>query len=157
MKLQVVGLGLLVSAATLAVPERATAGVQVHVGVVLGRQGYVGGDGYRSRDASRYRRDASRYGFERGSREGAKQGYKDARKGRRFDFVRDRDFRDSDDGYKRWMGSRRAYESAFRRGFAEAYRRGFEQGRRDRRGRDDWRRDDDRDWRDRDRRDRDRW
>jgi flagellar biosynthesis/type III secretory pathway protein FliH len=76
-------------------------------------------------------------GYERGSREGAKQGYEDARKGRRFDFVRDRDFRDSDDGYKHWMGSRRAYESAFRRGFADAYRRGFEEGRRDRRGRGD--------------------
>ena len=148
MKLQVVGLGLLVAASTLAVPERATAGVQVNVGVVLGRQGY-GGDGYRSRDAGRY-------GYERGSREGARQGYEDARKGRRFDFVRDRDFRDSDDGYKHWMGSRRAYESAFRRGFADAYRRGFEQGRRDRRGRDDRRRDydDDRDYRGRDR---DRW
>jgi hypothetical protein len=160
MKLQVVGLGLLVSASTLAVPARANAGVHVDVGIALvGRPLYVGDDGYRSRDAGRY-------GFERGYREGSEEGYKDGRKGRRFDYVHDGDYRDSDDGYKGWMGPRHVYSRGFRRGFAEGYRRSFDQGRRDRSGRDDRRRgyDDDRDYRGRDRdrdrdrsRDRDRW
>lgn len=147
MKIKVVGLGLLVSASTLAVPERAAAGVQVDVGVAfVGRPLYAGDSGYRSRDAGRY-------GFERGYREGTDQGYVDGRRGRRFDFVRDRDFRDSDDGYKGWMGSRHVYANGFQRGFGEGYRRAFEQGRRDRSGRDDRRQgyDDDRDYRDRNR------
>ncbi len=155
MKAQVVGLGLLVSAAALAVPAKAAAGVHVDVGFALvGRPLYAGDSGYRSRDAGRY-------GFERGYREGTDEGYADGRKGRRFDFVRDGDFRDADDGYKGWMGSRHGYANGFQRGFAEGYRRAFEQGRRDRRGRDDGRRgyDDDRDYRGRDRddRNRDRW
>ena len=66
---------------------------------------------------------------------------------------RDGDFRDADDGYKGWMGSRHVYASGFQRGFAEGYRRAFEQGRRDRRGRDDRSHgyDDNRDYRDGDR------
>jgi hypothetical protein len=150
MKLMVVGLGLLVSASTLAVPERAIAGVHVDVGIALGRPIYVADHGYRSRDAGRY-------GYERGQREGTEQGYEDGRKGRRFDFVRDGDYRDADDGYKGWMGSRREYANAFQRGFAEGYRRAFDLGRRDRRNSDDRRHgyDDDRDGRDR--RDRGRW
>ena len=146
MKAMVVGLGLLVSASTLAVPQQAAAGVRVDVGIgLMGRPLYVGDNGYRSRDAGRY-------GFERGHREGTDQGYEDGRKGRRFDYVRDGDYRDADDGYKGWMGSRHAYANGFQRGFAEGYRRAFEQGRRDRRGRDDRRGYDDRD-----RRDRNRW
>jgi hypothetical protein len=145
MKHSIVGLGLLVSASTLAVPERANAGVRVDVGIALGQPTYVA--------AGNGSRDASRYGYERGQREGTERGYDDGRKGRRFDIVRDADYRDADDGYKGWMGSRRAYADAFQRGFAEGYRRSFERGREDRRNRDDRRRgyDDDRNDRGRDR------
>lgn len=130
MKLTIVGLGLLVSASTLAVPERASAAVRVDIGIgLVGRPLYVGDNGYRSRDAGRY-------GFERGYREGTDQGYQDGRQGRRFSFVRDNDFRDADDGFKGWMGSRHVYANGFQRGFADGYRRAFDQGRRDRRGRD---------------------
>ena len=124
MKLATVGLGLLVSASTLAVPGRANAGVQVGVGIALGQPTY--GAGYGSRDAGRY-------GYDRGSREGAREGYEDGRNGHRFNIVHDGDYRDADDGYKGWMGARHVYMNAFQRGFAESYRRAFDQGSRDRR------------------------
>jgi len=130
MRIKVVGLGLLVAAASLVVPAGASAGVHFDVAFArAGRPLYVGDSGYRSRDAGRY-------GFERGYREGADEGYADGRKGRRFDFVSDGDFRDADDGYKGWMGSRHVYANGFQRGFAEGYRRAFEQGRRERRAHD---------------------
>jgi hypothetical protein len=147
MKLSIVGLGLLVSASTLAVPERANAGVRVDVGIgLVGRPLYVGDDGYRSRDSGRY-------GFERGYRDGTAQGYDDGRKGRRPEFGREGGYRNADRGYKGWMGSRHVYASGFERGFEEGYRRAFDQGRRDRRDRD-YR---GRGYDDRDRRDHDRW
>ena len=62
MTLKIVGLGLMVAASSLAVPERASAGVHVDVGIALGRPAYVSGYGPR---------DAGRYGYERGYREGA--------------------------------------------------------------------------------------
>jgi hypothetical protein len=147
MKLMMVGLGLLVSASTLAVPEKASAGVRVDVGIgLVGRPLYIGDEGYRSHDAARY-------GFERGYREGTQQGFEDARRGRRPDFVHNGDYRDATDGYRGWMGSRRAFSHGFDRGFREGYRRAFEEARRDWRGRGDRRYgyDDDRG------RDRDRW
>jgi hypothetical protein len=148
-KVTSIALGVLASTATLAVPTVSTAGVRVDVGVLLGAPAYSDRDGY---DRG-YRGDAGRYGYERGYREGTSEGYKDGRKGRRFDFRRDGDYRDADDGYKGWMGPRHVYERGFRRGFEEGYRRAFDAGRRERR--DDRRHD--RDWDRRDRDDRDRW
>lgn len=110
----------------LAAPS-SDAGVQVGVGVVIGGPAY--GHGYPGPGADRY-------GFDRGYREGADNGFKDGRRGRRFEFWRDGDYRDADDGYKRWMGPRWAYAEAFRRGYEAGYRHGYREGCRERRDRD---------------------
>ena len=115
----------------LATPMVASAETHVGIGIVLGAQ-YPGG---------RYdSRDAFRYGLERGRREGAEHGYRDGRRNRGFDFWRDSDYRDADNGYKRWMGSRGDYASGYRRGYAMGYRQAFASARpgwRDDRYRDD--------------------
>jgi flagellar biosynthesis/type III secretory pathway protein FliH len=102
----------------------------VGVGIVIGgssyRHGYAGAG-------------ADRYGYERGYREGADNGFKAGRRGKRLEFWRDGAYRDDDDGYKRWMGPRWVYEDAFRRGYETGYRRGYSNGLRERREREGWR------------------
>jgi flagellar biosynthesis/type III secretory pathway protein FliH len=81
----------------------------------------------------------SRDAYERGYREGVKQGEEDARRGRAFDYARDKVYRDGDRGYDQRDGSRAAYRDGFRSGFESGYRRGYDavrvtrtgQGRRD--------------------------
>jgi len=103
------------------------ADVRVGVGITIApsgphyaRQGY----GYGRRP------DAYRYGYERGQSEGARDGYHDGERGRRFELYREGDYRDADKGYKGWMGPRYEYARAYQRGYEQAYRQGFEQGRR---------------------------
>jgi hypothetical protein len=59
-----------------------------------------------------------------GYREGRSEGERDARRGRRFDYSRHDEFRDSDRGY-RGRGPRRAYQEVFREGFVAGYRDGY--------------------------------
>lgn len=59
--------------------------------------------------------------YDRGYREGAKEGEKDARQGRYFEFERDGKYRDADAGYKREFGDRDAYRRVFRQGYATGY------------------------------------
>ena len=125
MKITSFALGLMATTAVAAVPTEAAAGVNVAVGVSVGTPVLVAQTGYGGRDVSRF-------GFDRGYREGAENGYQDGRKGRRFEIRHDGDYRDADDGFKGWMGSRRAYEHSFRRGFEAGYRRAFSEGQRER-------------------------
>lgn len=71
--------------------------------------------------------DARRAAYDNGYREGLKEGEKDARRGDRFEFRDEGDFRDADRGYRREFGDRDRYRQAFRSGFSagysEAYRR----------------------------------
>jgi hypothetical protein len=144
MKTTTLAVGLLAATGLCLASAPSEAGVRIGVGVVIGgpsyRPGYAGPG-------------ADRYGYDRGYREGAEKGFKAGRRGKRFEFWRDGDYRDADDGYKRWMGPRWAYEDAFRRGYEAGYRRGYSNGLRERGGR--WY-DHDRDGYDRDRWDRDR-
>jgi hypothetical protein len=149
MKITSFALGLMATTAAAAVPTNAAAGVKLAVGVSVGTPIQVADHGYYYGG-----RDASRYGYERGLREGQNNGYSDGRKGRRFDIRGDGDYRDSDDGYKGWMGPRWEYSRAFRRGFEVGYRQAFDNGVRDRRS--NWRHDHDDD-RNSDRDHDDRW
>ncbi len=115
MRLSLLAAGLLAPALTVAAP--AAAGADVHVGVGL----HVGGSGY-------YRHrppDTFRYGYDRGFHEGTREGDRDARRHERFGFWDERRYRDSDRGYKRWMGPRWEYATGYRRGFEEGYRRAY--------------------------------
>ncbi len=98
----------------LAVPLPAEAGT-VHVGIRFGGPDY-------------YRYDAQRLGFERGSEDGWREGYNDARRHERFDYDDERCFRHADAGWHPEMGPRNVYAHGYRRGFEEAYRRGYEAG-----------------------------
>ena len=101
----------------------ANAEIHVGVGIALGRPAYRQGYGHG-------RVDTARYGYDRGYREGASDGYRDGERGHRFELYREGDYRDADQGYKRWMGPRWEYANGYRRGFEEGYRRAYEQGRR---------------------------
>jgi hypothetical protein len=103
----------------------ANAEIHVGVGIALGQPLYRQGYGY-----GPTRTNAARYGYDRGYREGADDGYRDGERGHRFELYREGDYRDSDQGYKGWMGPRWEYSNGYRRGFEEGYRRAFERGRR---------------------------
>jgi hypothetical protein len=137
--------GVLAVAAIVALPAETRADWRVGGVVVVGR------DDWRGRSDAH----AFRYGYERGWREGSQEGHNDGRRNRDPRFWRESDFRDGDEGYRRWMGSKSDYVSGFRRGYEAAYRKAYASARphwrdRDRRGREprygerDWR-DDDRD------------
>lgn len=64
--------------------------------------------------------------YDLGYREGARQGERDARRGR-FDLERDAAYRDGDRGYNRRFGDRELYRDQFRAGFATGYRVAFDQ------------------------------
>jgi hypothetical protein len=112
----------------LAVPADA-ADVRIGVGITVGpsapryAQGY--GYGYGRRAA-----DTQRYGYERGRSEGAKDGFHDGERGRRYELYREDDYRDADKGYKGWMGPRWEYARGYQRGYEQGYRQGYDQGRR---------------------------
>jgi hypothetical protein len=123
MTLKLMTAGLLTSALTLAVPADTRA--DIHVGVVLGA-------GYHDS------RDTFQYGYARGRDEGYKEGERDARRHERFDFYDERSYRDSDRGYKGWMGARHVYERGYRQGYEEAYTQAYRRfARWDRYDRDD--------------------
>jgi hypothetical protein len=110
MKLTLMTAGLLASALTLASAPETRADVRVGVGVRLGN--------YDSRGTWRY-------GYNRGVDEGYRQGERDARRSERFGYRDEGRYRDSDRGYKRWMGPRYEYAHGYRRGFEEGYARGY--------------------------------
>lgn len=78
----------------------------------------------RSERAPRASRDSDVY--DRGYREGERQGEHDARRGRSFSFENDPAFRNGDRGYNRRFGSRDDYRDQFRAGFADGYRSAYE-------------------------------
>ncbi len=71
--------------------------------------------------------DSRRVAYDTGYREGWKEGEKDARRGDRFAYQDEREFRNGDRGYHRQYGDRERYRQSFRSGYAagysEAYRR----------------------------------
>ena len=136
--------GVLAAAAWATLPVEANAGWGI--GVVIGGD-HGRGPRYEERGGQ-----AARYGYDRGWREGSEEGHRDGRNRRDARFWRDDDFRDADNGYRRWMGPRREYAAGYRRGFAAGYRRAYAASRPG--GRYGDRDRDDRRYRDRDRWDR---
>jgi hypothetical protein len=134
------GLATVAVVPLFALPAQA-ADVRVGVGITVGandpRYGSPYGYGYGRRPVETYR-----YGFDRGRAEGARDGYHDGSRGRRFELYREGDYRDADKGYKGWMGARYEYARGYQRGFEQGYRQTFEQGRRYSREYDRSRRDD---------------
>jgi hypothetical protein len=63
------------------------------------------------------RRDAYDYGY----REGMRAGEIDARRGDRFGFEDEREYRNGDGGYRRQYGDRDRYRQTFRSGYAAGY------------------------------------
>jgi hypothetical protein len=112
--------GILAAAAALALPAETRA--DWRVGVAIGRSDreFRGPrDGWRGGDS------AARYGYDRGWREGSREGRRDGRRSRDPRYWREGDFRDADDGFKRWMGSRREYMRGYRDGYSQGYRRAY--------------------------------
>jgi hypothetical protein len=143
MKTATLAVGLVAAMGLCLASAPSEAGVQIGVGVAIGgptyRPGYYGpGAGYAGTRVDRY-------GYDRGYREGTENGFKAGRHGKRFEFWRNGDYRDADDGYKGWMGPRWSYAEAFRRGYEAGYRHGYSNGLREREGRfydhDRWDRD----------------
>lgn len=63
--------------------------------------------------------------YDRGYREGVRQGEFDARRSLPLDFQRDPVFRDGMRGYERRFGSRNLYRDDFRRGYTDGYRSSY--------------------------------
>lgn len=82
--------------------------------------------------------DARRAAYDRGYREGLRKGEQDGRRGVRFGFYDERDYRRADKGYHRSYGDRERYRQVFRdaysTGYADGYRRYARYGRNDPRG-----------------------
>lgn len=70
-------------------------------------------------------RGLARDGYDRGYREGLRQGEFDARRGLALDFQRDQIFRDGTRGYERRFGNRDLYRDDFRRGYMDGYRSSY--------------------------------
>jgi hypothetical protein len=115
----VLGVGMIA-----ALPAEARADVRVAVGIVIGGHDERG-PRHSPRRAWHDTGPAWRYGYDRGWRDGSEDGHEDARKRRGADPGRHGDFRDADNGYKRWMGSRREFSDGYREGFAAGYRRAY--------------------------------
>lgn len=101
---------VLLAAGALAAPEPAHADTRVGIGIAVGF-------------APRGYRDAYSFGFDRGLRDGAEEGRRDARHRRDFDFWREGDYRKGLAGYRGWMGPRWEYADGYRRGYEKGYRR----------------------------------
>ena len=69
--------------------------------------------------------DARRVAYDQGYREGIKEGEKDARRGDRFYYQDEKEFRDGDRGYHRNYGDRERYRQSFRSGYATGYQDGY--------------------------------
>jgi flagellar biosynthesis/type III secretory pathway protein FliH len=80
-----------------------------------------------------YSTEAPQYGYselrraayDRGYRDGFRSGEEDGRRGDRYYFEDERDYRDADNGYNRTFGDRDRYRQIFRDGFAAGYREGY--------------------------------
>ncbi|MCL4822413.1 MAG: hypothetical protein KJ067_25070 [Vicinamibacteria bacterium] len=117
--MKALALGAMVAGLALAQP--ADAGVSVGIGISVGDRGHWDRRGY-GYDAGR---EAWRFGYDRGYREGLEEGSQDGRRNQRFDFWRERDYRNADKGYRRHYGPKPIYERGFREGFEAGYRRGY--------------------------------
>jgi len=128
MKLELMTVGLLTSALSLALPvDTRAADVRVGVGVQFGG-GYDDGrynDGRYNDGRYNDGRNPWQYGYARGRDEGYREGERDARRHERFSFYDEKSYRDCDRGYKGWMGPRGVYENGYRRGYQEAYTQAF--------------------------------
>jgi hypothetical protein len=69
--------------------------------------------------------EVRRIAFDRGYREGVKEGEKDGRSRDPFRYQDEGDYRDGDVGYTRSYGDREFYRQAFRSGFADGYADGY--------------------------------
>jgi hypothetical protein len=69
--------------------------------------------------------DPERIGRGWGRRDGFKDGYKAALKGRVYDVENNGDFRDANNGYKKRFGSKFLYKAAYREGYARGYDTGW--------------------------------
>jgi hypothetical protein len=67
----------------------------------------------------------SQEAYNRGYRDGVKEGEKDARDRKYFEFERDNKYRKADAGYKRDFGDRENYRRVFRQGYATGYADGY--------------------------------
>jgi len=102
-------------------------------------------DRYRYDDNDRgrgYRNGAFQFGLDRGFNDGARRGERDARSHRGFDFRREGDYRDADNGYRGSYGPRWEYSRGYRQGYENGYREAYRRYARYDRG---WDRDRDRD------------
>jgi hypothetical protein len=81
--------------------------------------------------------------FARGYSDGFRRGQDDGHDRDRYDPVRQRDYREGDQGYSRSYGSKDAYRNNYRAGFRQGYEDGYRDGNRGRyrdNRRDGWRR-----------------
>lgn len=69
--------------------------------------------------------EVRRIAFDRGYREGLREGEKDGRSRDAFRYQDEGDYRRGDIGYNRSYGDREFYRQAFRSGFAEGYSDGY--------------------------------
>jgi hypothetical protein len=116
------GLALVAALPLLAAPSSAHADVRIGIGVTLGPS-------YRPTGYGRRPLPTFRYGYDRGYTEGARDGFHDGERGRRFELYREDDYRDADQGYRGWMGLRYEYANGYRSGYEEGYRKSFREGR----------------------------
>jgi len=72
-------------------------------------------------------RGLARDAYDRGYREGLRQGQFDARRGLAADFSRDPVYRDAGLGYQRRFGARDSYREDFRSGYVDGYRQSYAQ------------------------------
>jgi hypothetical protein len=79
----------------------------------------------RANDAQVSYYDARRIAYDEGYRQGAKEGEKDARRGDRFAYQDEREYRRADRGYNRSFGDRDRYRQVFRDGYATGYSDSF--------------------------------
>jgi len=104
--------GVLAVAGVAAVPAEAKADTRGGIAIAVGDHGY--------RD-----RDAYRWGYDRGARDGAEHGFSDGRKGRNPSLWHHGEYRDGDRGYHGWMGPRWDYVAGYREGYEGSYRRSY--------------------------------
>ncbi|MGB2718024.1 MAG: hypothetical protein WBC51_27805 [Vicinamibacterales bacterium] len=69
--------------------------------------------------------DSRRIAYDQGFREGLKEGEKDARRGERFYYQDEKEFRNGDRGYHRNYGDRERYRQSFRSGYVAGYDDGY--------------------------------
>jgi hypothetical protein len=94
--------------ATLALPATALAGPQWGVVVQWGSP-----------------RPAIDVGYNQGYTRGVRAGENDARRGNRFNFSDESDYRNTDSGYRPDYGPRDSYRFEYRRGFEDGYDAGY--------------------------------